>query len=250
MKTLSTFVPSQSRNLRKSRLAIVSLLLTAYLALTCDANAATIIWTGPTGADTNWSAGSNWTNATAATSGSAPVSSDDVKFFDNGSGNSPSNINNAVDAGFSGTIGSLQFGNTNNTHTTLITSGTTLNITGANGLVVGTPGDVGVVKVLTNTITGAGGALNINNTSANLALNSRDCDDRYWNSRHSGFVWVGFVHHEWKSNWDWHNDTGKSWCGQSTRGGPAVFGENKSNHPGNVGSIGNLPGDSGPKSGN
>jgi pectin methylesterase-like acyl-CoA thioesterase len=142
-----------------------------HTALTYHASAATLIWTGPTGADTNWSTGSNWTNATAGTSGTAPSSGDDVKFFDAGTVLPPSTINNTVDGGFSGTIASLQFGNTNNTHTTLISSGTTLNITGANGLVLGTPGDVGVAKALTNAITGAGAALNLNNTSASLVLN-------------------------------------------------------------------------------
>jgi hypothetical protein len=170
MKTPSSFVGVQGWRIPRSRLCL-SLFLLSQLAIACAVGAATIIWTGPTAADTNWSTGSNWTNATAATSGIAPGSSDDVKFFDIGSVGTASNINNTVDAIFSGTVASLQFGNTNNTHTTLISSGATLNISGANGLVVGTPGDVGVVKVLTNTITGGGGALNINNTSANLVLN-------------------------------------------------------------------------------
>jgi hypothetical protein len=94
-----------------------------------------------------------------------------VKLFDTGAVSSPANINNAIDGGFGGTIGSLQFGNTNNTHSTLITSSATLNITGANGLLVGTPGDVGAIKSLTNSIMGAGGALNLNNTTASLVLN-------------------------------------------------------------------------------
>src|ERR1051326_9075554 len=149
----------------------LSLLLVFQLMLATTAGAATLIWSGPTGADTNWSNGSNWTNATAATSGTAPSSGDDVKFFDTGAVAAVSNINNTVDNGFAGTIGSLQFGNTNNSHTTLISAGAALNITGANGLIMGTPGDVGVAKILTNTITGAGGALNLNNTTASLSLN-------------------------------------------------------------------------------
>jgi hypothetical protein len=149
---------------------ILSLALLLHLALAPRVAADTLIWIGPTGADTNWSTGSNWTNATVGTSGTAPASGDDVRFFDTGTV-AASNINNTVDGGFASAIASLQFGNTNNTHTTLITSGTTFNITGAAGLVVGTPGDVGVAKVLTNTITGAGGALNLNNTSASLVLN-------------------------------------------------------------------------------
>lgn len=171
MKTPSSIAGLQLGIFRLSHILVLSLAVLLHIEPAYRAVAATIIWSGPTGADTNWSTGSNWTNATAGTSGTAPGSGDDVKFFDVGSVGSASNINNTVDGSFGGTVASLQFGNTNNTHTTLISSGTTLNITGANGLVVGTPGDVGVVKVLTNTITGAGGSLNINNTSASLAFN-------------------------------------------------------------------------------
>jgi len=52
------------------------------LMMAGNAGAATIIWNGPTGADTNWSTGNNWTNATAGSSGNGARSSDDVKFFD------------------------------------------------------------------------------------------------------------------------------------------------------------------------
>src|SRR5262245_48282851 len=153
----------------RMRTTILSVLL--FVGQTSPfAHAATIIWTSASGTDTNWSTGANWTNATAGTSGTAPGSTDDAKFFDTAAG-SVSNINNVVDGLFGGTVGSLQYGNTNNTHTTLIASGQTLNITGASGLVVGTPTDVGVAKNLTNVITGAGGTLNINNPSANLVLN-------------------------------------------------------------------------------
>src|SRR6266478_4383993 len=156
MKTPSSIVGLPLCNFRRSHALVLSLAVLLHFGAAYRAVAATIIWSGPTGADTNWSTGSNWTNATVGTSGTAPNSGDDVKFFDTGSVGSASNINNTVDGGFAGAIASLQFGNTNNTHTTLISSGTTLNITGVSGLVVGTPGDVGVVKALTNTITGAG----------------------------------------------------------------------------------------------
>src|SRR5262249_44695364 len=79
--------------------------------------------------------------------------------------------NNVVDGLFAGTVASLQYGNSNNTHTTLIASGQTLNLTGTGGLIVGTPGDVAAAKNLTNTITGTGATLSINNSSANLVLN-------------------------------------------------------------------------------
>lgn len=147
------------------------LAISGLIIFAASARAATIIWTSASGTDTNWSTGANWTNATAGTSGTAPGSSDDAKFFDIAAVATASNINNVVDGGFASAIASLQFGNTNNTHTTLIAPGQTLNITGTGGLIVGTPGDVGVAKNLTNTITGAGGTLNINNGSANLVLN-------------------------------------------------------------------------------
>jgi len=145
---------------------------TAFVLLLATlAKAATISWSAASGTDTNWSTGANWTNITAGSSGTAPGSGDDVKFFDPGSVSGISNINNVVDGSFLNAIGSLQYGNTNNFHTTQIASGQTLNITGPNGLIVGTPADIGIAKNLTNVITGAGGTLNINNPTANLVLN-------------------------------------------------------------------------------
>jgi hypothetical protein len=84
--------------IRRPHILLMSLVALFHVALAYRAEAATIIWNGPTGADTNWSTGSNWTNATAGTSGTAPASGDDVKFFDTGSLGSASNINNTVDA--------------------------------------------------------------------------------------------------------------------------------------------------------
>jgi hypothetical protein len=129
------------------------------------ARAATVIWTGTNGvsATTNWSDTANWSGAAAPTGG------DDVKFFDGGTV-AVSNINNVVDGSFAGYIGSLQFGNTNGTHTTFILPGQALSITNAVGLLVGTPGDLGVGKNLTNTITGTGGSLFVTNPAANISL--------------------------------------------------------------------------------
>src|SRR6185369_13198147 len=73
------------------------------------------------------------------------------------------------DLGFGGTIGSLQYGNTNSTHTTLITNGATLNVTNVGGLTVGTLTDNGSAQIVNATITGAG-ALSVNNTAANLLV--------------------------------------------------------------------------------
>ena len=50
-----------------------------------------------------------------------------------------SNIDDVVDANFGGPIASLQYGNTNNYHTTLIAAGNALNVTGSNGLSVFMP---------------------------------------------------------------------------------------------------------------
>ena len=112
-----------------SRASIVCLALTLF---TLNSLANAIIWSGASGVDTNWSDSANWIGS------AAPGSADDVKFFDTGSVVTASNINNIVDLSYAGTIASLQYGNTNGTHTTLITNGATLNVTGVNGLTVGT----------------------------------------------------------------------------------------------------------------
>src|SRR5580765_5808554 len=106
MKTPPSVLHLQLRQFRRPQVSLLSLALLLHLALGYRAAAATLIWNGPTGADTNWSTGSNWTNATAGTSGTAPSSGDDVKFFDTGAVVAASNINNTVDAGFSGTLSS------------------------------------------------------------------------------------------------------------------------------------------------
>src|SRR5437868_9248748 len=139
------------------------ILISALVIVPKPLNAATNIWSGTNGvtATTNWSDNANWSG------GTAPAGGDDVKFFDGG-GTTVSNINNVVDGSFGGFIGSLQYGNTNNTHTTLIGSGLALTITNASGLVVGTPADIAIVKNLTNTITGAGGSLFVTNPAANI----------------------------------------------------------------------------------
>jgi pectin methylesterase-like acyl-CoA thioesterase len=138
---------------------------------TASALADTNLWFGPGAGLNNWSTGANWTNATAGTAGNVPGSADDIKFFDTGAATPVGTINNVVDSGFGGTIASLQFGNTNNFHTTQVAPGQTLTLSGTNGLLVGTLGDVAAARNLTNTITGAGGSLNINNVSASLVLN-------------------------------------------------------------------------------
>jgi polygalacturonase len=140
----------------------------ALLALASAAQAGTVVWNGASGTDTNWSNGNNWIGS------ASPAAGDDVKFFDAGAGATASSINNVVDVVFSGTIGSLQYGNTNNFHTTLIAAGQTLNLTGTNGLSVFMPAQdtaAGPAKSVSATITGAGATLNLNNPNANLVIN-------------------------------------------------------------------------------
>jgi pectin methylesterase-like acyl-CoA thioesterase len=124
----------------------------------------TVTWTGA-GSDQNWSTGNNWTNATAGTIGPAPGASDDVKFYDS------TFLSANVDSGFGDTIASLHFGSTNSDYTVTAASGKTLNITGADGLRVGTPGDTSSAIARTVTFIGVGAGLNLNNPAANLVLN-------------------------------------------------------------------------------
>jgi pectin methylesterase-like acyl-CoA thioesterase len=122
---------------------------------------ATVVWTGlPTGTSSNWSDPGAWAG------GVAPDGTADVKFFDPGAVATISNINNFVDVSFAGYIGSLQYGNTNLNHTTLIAAGQTLNVTNTGGLTVGTLTDNGNAQQVNATVTGAGGTLNVSNTAA------------------------------------------------------------------------------------
>jgi hypothetical protein len=141
--------------------------LLAAIAVTQLAGAATIIWSGTNNisVNTNWSRPGNWVG------GVAPTSTDNVKFFDNGAATPAGTTNNVVDAGFGGTIGSLQYGNTNNSHTTLISSGVTLSIAG--GLTAGTETDKGSSQQENNAITGAGATMTMNNTLSNVTV--RQC---------------------------------------------------------------------------
>ena len=130
------------------------------------ASAATIAWSGASGAGTNWSDGGNWFG------GVAPAGGDDVRFFDFGTNNASTQIgvaNGLVDAGFTTAIGSLQFANTNGIHTVAIASGVSLWITNGN-LVVGSTNDLAIVKSITNAFTGAGGTLVVSNPAAVISI--------------------------------------------------------------------------------
>ena len=92
--------------------------------------------------------------------------SNDVKFFDAGAVSPAGTTNNVADT--SSNIGSLTYGQTNNSHTTFIPSGVTLTISGTNGLAVGTGTDNLDFQVTSAAITGAGGTVVVNNSSANV----------------------------------------------------------------------------------
>lgn len=136
--------------------------LFAATAIATATQAATINWTAASGTDTNWFTAGNW-------NGGVPTGADDMKFFDAGTNGTPGLANNFADAGFAGNIGTLQFGNTNGIHTIAVAPGSALNITNGN-LVVGTAGDVGVARNLTNSITGLTSTLNLSNSAAQLAI--------------------------------------------------------------------------------
>ena len=137
----------------------LGIILTAF-----GVSAVTIVWSGASGTDTNWSNGNNWSGNVA------PGGGDDVKFFDTGANLTLGLPNSLVDGGFAGYIGSLQLGNTNGLHTIVIASGTALSITNG-GLMEGTSGDPAAVKNFTNTITGVGSSLYVSNLTANISIN-------------------------------------------------------------------------------
>src|ERR1700710_591983 len=112
----------------------VPLSLAVFLSV-LSAQSAPVVWTGTSGTDTNWSNGANWNS-----NPTPPGVADDVKFFEAGTNGAAGIPNNLVDGSFAGTINSLQYGNTNGFHTTVIASGQTLTIAGTNGLSVFTPG--------------------------------------------------------------------------------------------------------------
>ncbi len=117
------------------------------------------VWT-PVGGDQNWSTGANWSPT------GAPISSNDVLFIDLGA-TTPGTIDNIVDS--TTTIGSLTYGQTNNSHTTQIAAGKTLTITNTLGLASGTGTDNGGIQVM-NAIIGATSTLAVNCASANIAV--------------------------------------------------------------------------------
>jgi autotransporter-associated beta strand protein len=139
---------------------------TSSFTLTVSSHPASVhIWNGPGSGSNPWSSAGNWSPA------QIPEFLDDVKFFDPGAtGLAVSNINNYVDVNFGGNIASLQYGNTNGNHTTLLATGSTLTLSGANGLIAGTETENGNAQTVFSTITGPGGALVIDNPGADLIV--------------------------------------------------------------------------------
>jgi fibronectin-binding autotransporter adhesin len=139
--------------------------LVAALSLGSSAPAQTF-WTGVNNvsATTNWSDTLNW--STFASPGGT-----DVVFTNTGVA-TLGTINNVVDTSTS--LASLTYANTNGSHTTLIAPGVTLDISGLSGpngsaLFAGAPVTTDV-PAFTNVITGAGAALTINSSFANLIV--------------------------------------------------------------------------------
>jgi autotransporter-associated beta strand protein len=104
--------------------------VTAFFATVQLAGAAgTTVWSGGAGANQNWSAAGNWTSSGGST---PPAAGDTVFFGAAGNQGAAGTIDNIVDAGFTVAPGSLFFSNevANTYHTTQISSGTTLTISG------------------------------------------------------------------------------------------------------------------------
>ena len=151
--------PHETMKTSLRSLPIIAVLATVFLSL--PAGAATIIWSGASTPDLNWSTAGNWVG------GVEPTNTDDVKFYDNGADPTVGNINNIVNS--SRGVASLQYGNTNNFHTTSIAAGVTLTNTG--NLVAGTETDNGGVALIsTATITGAGGSLLMNGGGSSIIV--------------------------------------------------------------------------------
>jgi autotransporter-associated beta strand protein len=158
----------------QSGLAVITISVTDPSDLTVSDNftltvsshpPSTIVWNGPGAGLNTWSTAGNWSTA------EAPEALDNVKFYDPGAnGVAVSNINNVVDFNFDGTIGSLQFANTNGNHTTLISPGSTLTISGSAGFTVGTETDNGSGQTVFSTFTGSSGELVLDNPAADLIV--------------------------------------------------------------------------------
>jgi hypothetical protein len=126
---------------------------------TITVSASTMTWTN--GVAGYWTTNKSWTP------NGVPGGGDNIQFFDLGATTPAGTVNNTVDTNIN--ILSLQYGNTNNFHTTQIPSGETLSITGAAGLTVGTETDNGSNQTVYATVKGAG-TLVLSNATAELIV--------------------------------------------------------------------------------
>jgi parallel beta-helix repeat protein len=129
-------------------------------------NPGTLVWTNGA-SNLNWSSLQNWTNITSGGYG-PPGASNDVVFSDISSTNAANVTDNIMNSDT--TIASLTYSNTNGYHTTQLAVGGELTITGSKGLTVGTETDLGNTASVYDTISGAGAALIVSNTSANIII--------------------------------------------------------------------------------
>jgi len=145
---------------------ILALAITVLLA-NRTLPAQTVVWSGydaTNHVNTNWSDSNNWT-------GGIPGPATNICFFNPGANGAQGVVNNIVDGNT--TILSLQYGNTNNDHTTLINPGVTLtvsNAAAANLVFVGTGTDNGASQTLEATVTGTGGRLVVSGTNTGSAV--------------------------------------------------------------------------------
>ena len=123
------------------------------------------VWTGASGTDLSWSTFGNWSPV------GVPGNSSTVLFTNAGTATSATASNNVVTA--SVTVKSLAYSQTNNIHHTFINPGATLTVSNpaaTNLFFIGTDADLGKDAQLTNTLSGAGGALVILSTNPYSAL--------------------------------------------------------------------------------
>jgi fibronectin-binding autotransporter adhesin len=139
----------------------------AVACLSLNRISAQSIWNGTNNVSvsTNWSDAANWLP------GGVPGAAANIKFYDNAAETTVAVVNNVVDSSI--TNATVQYGNTNGFHSTLINAGQTLTVTG--GLTVGTETDNGNAQQVNTTISGpatlnlTGGTLQIRQTTSTAA---------------------------------------------------------------------------------
>lgn len=141
-----------------------SSIYTTPVILNLTALSETLLWTGASGSDTNWSTALNWTNETVGGYG-PPGPESNVLFSNNAAVASADATNNVVDGPVA--VASLQYANnaastSPNYHLTAISSGQSLVIT--NALIAGTATDAGAGNVVNAAITGENGTLTLSNS--------------------------------------------------------------------------------------